>query len=76
MSLAGGEAFTVSAEASTPFRRSAARLIDAGYGNVNIQENVQPDLLGGLVLRVGARLYDSSLKSRLQRLQYAMKGAA
>ena len=27
-------------------------------------------------LYVGARLYDTSLKSRLQRLQYAMKGAA
>jgi len=53
-----------------------ARLIEAGYGNVNIQESVEPDLLGGLVVRVGARLYDTSLKSRLQRLQYAMKGAA
>jgi len=30
----------------------------------------------GLVVRIGARLYDTSLKSRLQRLQYAMKGAA
>lgn len=53
-----------------------ARLIEAGYGNVNIVEQVQPDLLGGLVVRVGARLYDTSLKSRLQLLQYAMKGAA
>ncbi len=53
-----------------------ARLIEAGYGNVNIQESVDPALLGGLVVRVGARLYDTSLKSRLQRLQYAMKGAA
>jgi F-type H+-transporting ATPase subunit delta len=53
-----------------------ARLIEAGYGNVNILEQVQPDLLGGLVVRIGARLYDTSLKSRLQRLQYAMKGAA
>jgi F-type H+-transporting ATPase subunit delta len=53
-----------------------ARLIEAGYGNVNINESVEPDLLGGLVVRVGARLYDTSLKSRLQRLQYAMKGAA
>jgi F-type H+-transporting ATPase subunit delta len=53
-----------------------ARLIEAGYGNVNIVEAVQPDLLGGLVVRIGARLYDTSLKSRLQRLQYAMKGAA
>ena len=33
-------------------------------------------LLGGLVVRVGARLFDSSIKSRLQRLQFAMKGAA
>ena len=53
-----------------------ARLIEAGYGNVNISEAVEPDLLGGLVLRIGARLYDTSLKSRLQRLQFAMKGAA
>ena len=53
-----------------------ARLIEAGYGNVNIVETVEADLLGGLVVRVGARLYDTSLKSRLQRLQYAMKGAA
>ena len=53
-----------------------ARLIEAGYGNVNINERVEADLLGGLVVRIGARLYDTSLKSRLQRLQYAMKGAA
>ncbi len=53
-----------------------ARLIEAGYGSVNIQESVDPTLLGGIVVRIGARLYDTSLKSRLQRLQYAMKGAA
>lgn len=53
-----------------------ARLIEAGYGNVNIVKKVDPNLLGGLVVRIGARLFDSSLKSRLQRLQYAMKGAA
>ncbi len=53
-----------------------ARLIEAGYGNVNIDERVEADLLGGLIVRIGARLYDTSLKSRLQRLQYAMKGAA
>ena len=53
-----------------------ARLIEAGYGSVNIEDTVDPSLLGGLVVRIGARLYDTSLKSRLQRLQYAMKGAA
>ena len=53
-----------------------ARLIEAGFGNVNIIKKVDPSLLGGLVVKIGARLFDSSLKSRLQRLQYAMKGAA
>jgi len=53
-----------------------ARLIEAGYSNVNIVKRVDPNLLGGLVVKIGARLYDTSLKSRLQRLQYAMKGAA
>jgi F-type H+-transporting ATPase subunit delta len=52
-----------------------ARLIEMGYGNVRIERDVDPSLLGGLVVRVGSRLYDSSLKSRLQRLQYAMKEA-
>ena len=53
-----------------------ARLIEAGYGQVRIEDQVDDSLLGGLVVRIGARLYDTSLKSRLQRLQYAMKGAA
>ena len=53
-----------------------ARLIEAGYGQVNIARRVDETLLGGLVVKIGARLYDTSLKSRLQRLQYAMKGAA
>ena len=52
------------------------RLIEMGHGSVRIERIVDPGLLGGLIVRVGAKLYDSSLKSRLQRLQYAMKGAA
>jgi F-type H+-transporting ATPase subunit delta len=54
----------------------AARLTEAGYSNVKLVERIDPTLLGGLVLRLGSRLYDSSIKSKLQRLQYAMKGAA
>ncbi len=50
-----------------------ARLATAGYGRVNLHEVVDPALLGGLTLKIGARLYDTSLKSRLQRLNYAMK---
>ena len=61
---------------SLPQREAVrARLIEAGYGNVNIDEQVDASLLGGLVVRIGARLYDNSIKSRLQRLQFAMKGS-
>ncbi len=54
----------------------AARLTEAGYSNVRLVEHLDPAILGGLVLRIGSRLYDTSIKSRLQRLSYAMKGAA
>jgi F-type H+-transporting ATPase subunit delta len=30
--------------------------------------------LGGMIVKVGSRMVDGSLKSRLQRLQLAMKG--
>ncbi len=54
----------------------AARLAEAGYGRVTIRESVDPSLLGGLVVKIGSKLYDTSLKSRLQRLRFVMKGAA
>ena len=53
-----------------------SRLTARGHGSVALAEAVDPTLLGGLTLRIGARLYDASLKSRLQRLAYRMKGAA
>lgn len=54
----------------------AARLTEAGFSGVKLSETVDPTLLGGLVIRIGSRLYDNSIKSKLQRLQYVMKGAA
>jgi F-type H+-transporting ATPase subunit delta len=53
-----------------------ARLTEAGFSGVQLQESVDPSLLGGLVVRIGSRLYDNSIKSKLERLQYVMKGAA
>ena len=48
----------------------------AGYSRVTIREFIDPSLLGGLVVRVGTKLYDSSLRAHLFRLRYAMKGVA
>ena len=53
-----------------------ARLTESGFSGVKLAETVEPAILGGLIVRIGSRLYDNSLKSKLQRLQYAMKGAA
>jgi F-type H+-transporting ATPase subunit delta len=44
-------------------------------GKVAVEPNVDPSLIGGLVVRVGSRMIDASLKTKLQRLQSAMKGA-
>jgi F-type H+-transporting ATPase subunit delta len=50
-------------------RRSAGR-------RVAVDVRVDAGLLGGIVVKLGSRLVDASLRSRLQRLQSAMKGAA
>jgi F-type H+-transporting ATPase subunit delta len=41
---------------------------------VPLDLKVDPSLIGGLVVKVGSRMIDSSLRSKLQRLQLAMKG--
>jgi F-type H+-transporting ATPase subunit delta len=40
---------------------------------VMLEERVDPALLGGLVVRVGSRMVDSSLRTRLNTLKVAMK---
>jgi F-type H+-transporting ATPase subunit delta len=42
--------------------------------NVDVVSKVDPSILGGLIVKVGSRMVDSSLKSKLQRLKLAMKG--
>jgi len=71
-------ATVITAHPLSPTQRAqiAARLTEAGYSGVNLSEQVDPTVLGGLIVRIGSRLYDNSIKSKLQRLQYAMKGAA
>lgn len=41
---------------------------------VQIEQRVDESLLGGLVVRVGSRMIDSSLKTKLQKMRLAMKG--
>ncbi len=43
---------------------------------VQVDLQIDPELLGGLVVRVGSRMVDSSLRSKLDKMQYVMKGVA
>jgi len=51
------------------------RLRKAVGGKVAVEFRVDPSLLGGLVVKVGSRMVDASLKSKLARLALVMKGA-
>jgi len=51
-----------------------AALRQAVGSKVSVETRVDPSLLGGLVVRVGSRMVDSSLKTKLQKLELAMKG--
>jgi F-type H+-transporting ATPase subunit delta len=52
-----------------------AALIASGHANVRLVERVDAAIMGGLIVRIGSRLYDNSVRAKLQRLTYAMKGA-
>jgi len=41
---------------------------------VSMEVKVDPDLIGGLIVKVGSRMIDSSIRTKLQKLQLAMKG--
>ena len=44
-------------------------------GEVELTTEVDPDLVGGIQLRIGSTLVDASLKAKLERMNTAMKGA-
>ena len=43
-------------------------------GKIALEAKVDSGLIGGLVVRVGSRMVDGSLRTKLRRLQLAMKG--
>lgn len=65
-----------SAEKLTEAQRAAiqAALRRAIGAEVTVRTRVDPRLLGGLIVRIGSRMVDSSLATKLQMLRLAMKG--
>lgn len=71
----------VTADVTSAVELSEAQLSDIsdalkkGVGQkVSVNLSVDPALIGGLIVRVGSRMIDNSIRSKLQRLQLAMKG--
>jgi F-type H+-transporting ATPase subunit delta len=54
---------------SEQLRRSVGR-------RVSVEARVDPGLIGGMIVKVGSRMVDGSLRSKLHRLQLAMKGSS
>ena len=49
--------------------------LKASYGkDVRLDTKVDPSLLGGLVVKVGSRMFDSSLRTKLMNLKVVLKG--
>jgi F-type H+-transporting ATPase subunit delta len=55
------------AQLSEQLRRSVGR-------RVSVDVRIDPGLIGGIVVKLGSRMIDGSVRSKLQRLQLAMKG--
>jgi F-type H+-transporting ATPase subunit delta len=80
--LAARERGAVSAEVVTAIPLSAAQakgvaaaLRQALGKDPEIETRVDPSILGGIKVKVGSRLYDASLKSKLDQLKFALKRA-
>jgi F-type H+-transporting ATPase subunit delta len=72
----------VSAQVTTAVALSAAQskgvaaaLRQALGKDPEIETRVDPAILGGIKVQVGSRLFDASLKSKLDSLKFALKRA-
>ena len=49
--------------------------LKTSYGkDVRLDASVDPSLLGGLVIKIGSRMFDSSLKTKLSNLKVVLRG--
>jgi len=71
----------ISAEVTSAFPLSDAQideirrqLKDRAGRSIKITAKVDPSILGGLIVRMGSQMIDSSIKTRLNTLSQAMKG--
>lgn len=53
-----------------------AASLKGAYGReIEVRTDVRPELLGGLIVKIGSRMFDSSLRTKLDGMKNAMKEA-
>src|SRR5262249_7083807 len=55
-------------------RRLQARLLDLTGKKVRIEFATDPEMIGGLVTRIGSTVYDGSVRNQLQQIKEKMAG--
>ena len=54
--------------------KSALKSVTGGK-DIDLDINIDPAIIGGLVVKVGSRMIDSSLRTKLNAIKFAMKEA-
>jgi F-type H+-transporting ATPase subunit delta len=73
--LVAAEVVTAAPLSKAQAKALAETLANAIGREPRIDTRVDPAILGGLKVRVGSRLYDASLKTKLDSLKFALKRA-
>lgn len=47
-----------------------------GADGVELETNVDPDIIGGVIIKVGSQIYDASIKGQLRRISRSLLGNA
>lgn len=70
------EAISAVALSPAQIKELTGQLKAATGRDVALSTRTDPSILGGLIVKVGSRMIDSSLRTKLQNLKIAMKGVA
>ena len=61
------------------YEGEAGKLVDkiknlTGANDVELETNIDPDIIGGVVIKVGSQIYDASIRGQLRRISRSMLG--
>jgi len=73
--VAAADVASADALTAAQLKELEAALKTALGRDVEIRAEVRPELIGGLVVKVGSRMFDSSLRTKLEGVRRAMKEA-